>query len=600
MNTQYRLPERSPSVVAMFFDQANRFGERPFLWTKRGDAYTAQTWREIAARMCALARGLRTLGVERGDRIVIVSENRPAWMIGDLAIMAVGAITVPAYTTSTEDDLLYLLEHSDAAGAIVSKEVFGGRVAAAMRQIKRPFFLISLEPVSTDRGDSIDLRCWADIIAEGEADHTNIVEEASKLQRGDTACIIYTSGTSGRPKGVMLSHGALLHNCAGAIDALWDLGPDDNVFLSFLPLAHAYEHTAGQILPIALGAEIYYAEGIDKVARNMLEARPTLMTAVPRLYEVMNQRIMHGVAKAGPMQRYLFNKTLALGRKRLFEAKKFNILDRLVDAALDRLVRAKFRQRFGGRLKALISGGAPLNAEMGSFFTSLGVPIHQGYGQTEAAPLLSVNRPGAVKMHTVGPPIKGVEVRIADDGEILVRGEMVMQGYWRDQEATRDTIRNGWLHTGDIGNLDEDGHIVITDRKKDLIVNSGGDNISPAKVETALTTRTEIDQAMVIGDRRPYLVGIIVPAADWLQSWARQHGKPTELAEVHQDPDLHHALSQAVGTINEKFPIIERVRKFVVAPEAFTQENNMLTPTQKVRRHIVRERYGAMLEALYD
>lgn len=585
------------NLVSMFFDQSDRFGERPFLWFKRGEQYRPMTWRDVAARVSALTRGLAKAGVGPGDRVVIVSENRPGWLIADLAIMAVRGVAVPAYTTNTEDDHRYILENSGAKGVVVSTPKLAEPVLAAARDLPETTFVVVIEPGDLPSAPGVDVLAWEDLMIQGEHGHTNVIEAANRINRTDLACIIYTSGTGGAPKGVMLHHGAILHNIAGAADVLSDIGLDDMIFLSFLPLSHAYEHTAGQFLPIYIGAQIYYAESVDKLTANLPEVRPTIMTAVPRLYEALHQRITHGVSKAGGMKEMMFLKTLALGTRRIQDPKSLGLMDKLMDAVLDRLVRDKVRARFGGRLKALISGGAPLNPEIGLFFAALGLPIFQGYGQTEAAPLISVNRPKRVKMHTVGPPIKDVEVRIAADGEILVRGEMVMQGYWRNPEATREVLRNGWLYTGDIGESDEDGYIRITDRKKDIIVNSGGDNLSPARIESMLTLQPEIAQAMVYGDRRPHLVAVIVPDDGWLKDWARGAGKSADLLA---NADLRKEIAAAINRANAAVSIIEKVRKFVIAPEPFTVENAQLTPTMKIRRHVLKKAYGDDLDSLYS
>jgi long-chain acyl-CoA synthetase len=319
---------------------------------------------------------------------------------------------------------------------------------------------------------------WAQALALGA--ESSMVDHGSTLGRDDLACFIYTSGTGGQPKGVMLSHGNIMANIRGVWALLERIGMGEEVFLSFLPLSHAYEHTAGQFLPIALGAQIYYAEGVETLTTNMLEARPTIMTCVPRLYEVLRHKIVAAIERQNGIQARLFHLAVDLGRRRYRDG-RLPLPLALVDRLLDPLVRAQVKARFGGRLKALISGGAPLNVDIGLFFTALGLPVLQGYGQTEAAPVVSVNLPDRPKLDTVGPPLDGVEVKIAEDGEILIRGDLVMRGYWKDEEATAQVLRDGWLHTGDIGEIDADGYIKITDRKKDIIVNSGGDNIAPAR-----------------------------------------------------------------------------------------------------------------------
>jgi len=595
-----------PNLVAMFFDQAARYADKPFLWAKRDGQYRPLTWAETADRVDELAAGLRALGVEPGERVVLISENRPEWLIADLAVMAAGAVTVPAYTTNTPGDHQHILENSAAAAAIVSTRRLGRRFLPAARNVDGFRFLVTMEPLQDEPDGGPDAGCgpaihtWEDTVARGGGDGT-ARECASTWTRQDTACIIYTSGTGGAPKGVMLHHGAILHNCSGSKDAtrLLDLGEDD-VFLSFLPLSHSYEHTAGQFLPMVLGAQIYYADGVETLSLNMTEARPTIMTAVPRLYEMMHGRITQGVAKKGGVTAALFNKAVELGRREFENPGSLTWPQRVLNTVLDRVVRDKVRARFGGRLKALVSGGAPLNPDIGLFFAALGVQILQGYGQTESAPVVSVNRPDSVKMDTVGPPLRDVEVKIADDGEILVRGELVMQGYWRNVNATNDTIRDGWLHTGDIGEFDAAGRLRITDRKKDIIVNSGGDNLSPQRVEGMLCLEPEIFQAMVSGDRKPHLVALLVADERWTAEWAKANGKkdltPEDLAA---DADFHKAMGKAVDRINKRLSNIERIRRFVIAPGQFTVENEQMTPTMKIRRHKILETYGEALEALY-
>jgi len=588
-----------PNLAAMFFDQVDRLGERPFLWKKRDGVYKPLSWGDAAARVTPLARALIGLGVGPGDRVVLLCENRPAWLIADMAIMAIGAITVPAYITSTQNDYLHILRDCGAKGAIVSDRTLSRKLLPAAHLAPEAKFVISMDPPEISQQLSVEVLHLDDAVLRGREGHRNIVEMARTWSSGDTACIIYTSGTGGVPKGVMLSHRNILSNCEGARDALLPLGIDDNVFLSFLPLSHSYEHMAGQFFPMSIGAEIYYAEGAETLASNMVEARPTLMTAVPRLYETLYQRITAGVRKSGALRRKLFARAVALGTRRYRDPASLSAAERVEDWLVDRLVRDKVRKRFGGRLKALVSGGAPLNPDIGIFFTALGLRILQGYGQTETSPSVSVNRPDNFKLHTVGPPLKGVEVRIAEDGEILVKGELVMLGYWGNPAATAETIRDGWVHTGDIGVIDADGHLQITDRKKDIIVNSGGDNVSPQRIEGILTMEPEIAQAMVYGDKHPHLVGLLVPDAEWLAQWAAAAGKTGALKELAGDAALAEALAQVVERVNRGLSQIEKVRRFAVAEAPFTPDNGLLTPTLKIRRHKIKEVYGARLQALY-
>src|SRR6266404_4865761 len=447
------------SLPAMFFEQASRLGDKAFLWAKRGETYEAISWAAAAHDVRRLALGLKSLGIGRGERIGLVSENRPEWVIADLAIMTAGAITMPAYVTHTVDDHRHVLANSGARAVIVSKPPLSARVLAAANQVSTVHTVITIEPAA-GQASAVDVLPWEDILARGGETGDAAAEPAVALGPDDTACVIYTSGTGGIPKGVMTSHRNILANCRGAYRLLETLGLGDEVFLNFLPLSHSYEHTAGLMFPISLGAEIYFAESAETLAANMLEARPTIMTAVPRLYETLHRRMILGVERKGGLTRRLFDKATTIGGKRL-ASQALGLDERLVDPLLDRLVRAKLRRRFGGRLKAMVSGGAPLNPEIGRFFLSLGVMLLQGYGQTEAGPVITCNPPGRIKIDTVGPPLDGVRLRIADDGEILVAGDNVMKGYWNDSEATSQALEDGWLHTGDVGVIDADGYLRI-------------------------------------------------------------------------------------------------------------------------------------------
>ena len=576
------------SLPSMFFDRARRRSDEVFLASKPGETWETLSWCEIAEQVSALSRGLRNLGVEPGDRVVIVTENRPEWFVADLAIMCAGAISVPAYTTNTPDDHFHILSDSGAKLAIVSTTALAERLIPAVQRAPKTDTVIAIE-ASLSETQGAHMVGWDATLEVGRALPDDVGEKVDAINRKDTSCIIYTSGTGGRPKGVVLSHGAILCNCKGAYDLLRELPDfveDGERFLSFLPLSHSYEHTAGLHFAMSIGAEIYYAQSIDRLVGNMAETAPTIMTAVPRLYETIYGRIINGVEQAGGLKEKLFMKAVELGRKRHENPDSLSAGQRILDSVLDRLVRAKVADRFGGRLKAFVSGGAPLNPEIGSFFLALGVRILQGYGQTETAPVISCNPVEGIRIHTVGPPLTGVTVKIAEDGEILVQGELLMDGYWNNPEATAEVLIDGWLHTGDIGVIDDDGYIQITDRKKDIIVNTGGDNLSPQRVEGMLTIEPAIGQAMVFGDRRPHLVALLVPDEAFAE-------------KIGDDEEVHRQLSDAVDRVNEKLSMIERVRRFTVAEEPFTTDNEMMTPSMKIRRHIITEKYGAALEALY-
>lgn len=582
-----RQLEPFPNLVTRFLSRAKEIGEAPFLWAKREGAWRAISWREAARQVAALAESLKRIGLERGDRVMLVSENRPEWLIADLGIMAAGCVTVPTYTTNTTRDHTHVLGNCGAKAVIVSNQKLAKTLVPAVLFASECHHLIGIEPIRTGQStDEVDYQDWADLVA-GEPDLSAVERRLEAVGRDDLACIIYTSGTGGAPRGVQQHHGAILHNAAGCIDVISeDFGWDDEVFLSFLPASHAYEHSGGQHFPVALGAHIYYAESLEKLAANIEEVRPTIMVVVPRLFEMLRARILHNIKKGG-LSEYLLKRALSIGAGK-YDG-RFQPWNLPMDGILSLTVKRKVAKRFGGRIKAMVSGGAPLNPEVGLFFHSLGLTLLQGYGQTEAGPVISCNRPRAgVRMDTVGPPLKTTEVRIADDGEIMVRGENVMHGYWRNPEETArvlvasDDGKGPWLATGDVGHLDGKGRIVITDRKKDLIINDKGDNVSPQRVEGMLTLQPEIAQAMVYGDRRPYLVALLVPDPD-----------------LQRRADVEQRLRAAIDRVNAELSVIEKVRRFIVADAPFGIENEQLTPSMKIRRHVIKTAYSDRLDALY-
>jgi long-chain acyl-CoA synthetase len=589
-----RAFEHFPNLVAMFLARAAEGGDKPFLWAKKANGWQPTSWRQAADQVASLAAGLRAIGLRPGDRVMLVSENRPEWCIADLAIMASGCVSVPTYITNTERDHLHILENSGARAAFVSTAKLARSFMPAAMRSSQCRTVIGFEPLRIGQSGEIDFALYSDLVA----NHPPVPITAD-FTRDDLACIIYTSGTGGAPRGVRQHHGAILCNVEGAATIIIeDFGWGDEVFLSFLPASHAYEHTGGQFMPIALGGQIYYSEGLEKLASNIEEVRPTIMVVVPRLFEVLRQRILKSIEKQGGFPNYLLKRALDIGARDYDGSKRLRDLP--MDLLLDRTIRPKIAKRFGGRIKAMVSGGAPLNPDVGVFFHALGLTFLQGYGQTEAGPVISCNRPRAgLRMDSVGPPLKGVDLRIAEDGEILVRGELVMHAYWNNPDETDRVLREGWLHTGDIGHLDEKGRLTITDRKKDLIINDKGDNVAPQRVEGILTLEHEIVQAMVYGDRKPYLVGLVVPDPDWMREWAEEEGIPAELTMLKNNPAFHRALGVAVDRVNASLSVIEKIRRFIVADEPFTIENEQLTPSLKIRRHVIRKVYGERLDALY-
>ena len=593
-----RTLEHFPNLVTMFFTRAREGGDKPFLWHKQGGRWTATSWAEAARQVASLTAALKALGLERGDRVMLVSENRPEWCISDLAIMAAGCVTVPTYTTNTERDHTHIIENSGAAAVIVSNAKLARALLPAVIRSSHTRLVIGMDDLRAAQSGAYTYHAWHKLIEEHSADLEAVAAHAD-FTREDLACIIYTSGTGGSPRGVMQHHGAILHNVEGCTSLIAeDFGWDDEIFLSFLPLSHAYEHTGGQHFPIGLGAQIYYAEGLEKLASNIEEVRPTIMVVVPRLFEVLRTRIAKLIEKQGRIPAWLLDRAQQIG------ARDYEGRSRLIDAPmkllLGRTLKPKIAQRFGGRMKAMVSGGAPLNPEIGIFFQSLGLTFLQGYGQTEAGPVISCNRPSAgLRMDTVGPPLLNTEVRIADDGEILVRGELVMHGYWRNEAETARVLKDGWLHTGDIGEIDAKGRIRITDRKKDLIINDKGDNVAPQKVEGMLTLQPEIMQAMIAGDRKPYMVAVLVPDPEWTAEWCAKNGDPCNFARLAQNHQYRTALGAAVERVNKDLSQIERIRRFMIADEPFSIENEQLTPSMKIRRHVLKQVYGERLDALY-
>jgi long-chain acyl-CoA synthetase len=582
-----RQLEHFPNLVTMFLTRARENGDKPFLSVKRDGAWRAISYADAARQVAALADSLARIGLKPGDRVMLVSENRPEWLIADLGIMAAGCITVPTYTTNTTRDHQHILNNSGASAVIVSTQKLARALMPAVLFASDCHHIVSIDDIITGQSpDVAQFHLWSDLV-QASADVAALEARMASVGRRDLACLIYTSGTGGAPRGVMQHHGMILHNVEGCIDIIAnDFSWDDELFLSFLPASHAYEHSGGQYFPIALGGQIFYAESLEKLAANIEEVRPTMMVVVPRLFEMLRAKILKTIDKDGGLPKYLMGRALSIEARR--NAGKSSPWDSPMDAILSLTLRRKVRNRFGGRIKALVSGGAPLNLDVGLFFQAMGLPVLQGYGQTEAGPVISCNRPAAgIRMETVGPPLKNSEVRIADDGEIMVRGEQVMHGYWRNEAESARVLIDGWLATGDVGHFDDKGRILITDRKKDLIVNDKGDNVAPQRVEGMLTLQPEIAQAMVYGDRRPHLVALLVPEPEFV---AQLGGDEAAVAK---------ALGKAVDRVNDELNVIERVRRFVVADTPFTVENEQLTPSLKIRRHVIAKAYGERLDALF-
>ncbi|MFC4165964.1 AMP-dependent synthetase/ligase [Teichococcus aestuarii] len=564
-----RAEDNWNSLPALMLGLARSWPDRPMLRFWRGGGWRSLSWAEFALQVADVAAGLRARGVCPGDRVMLVAENRPEFLVADTAIMAIGAVSVPAYTTNTVADHAHLLRDSGARCAIVSTTRLAQAVAEAAG-LGGLDLLISME-------DGAGTVSWAELTAV-QGDLAMLVAEVEHIPAGRLACLIYTSGTGGPPKGVMLPHRAMLAKRQGIAGFIRRLGlPRDACYLSFLPLSHAYEHTVSYLL-CSFAMEIVFSRGAERLAAELTDIRPQVVTAVPRLFEVLRARILALVEKQKPWQRRLFERALRLGLRRL-DGPPLGALERLEDAVLERLVRRRIQARFGGRLAALVSGGARLDPELSGFFMAMGLPVLQGYGQTEAGPVISVNVPWENNRHAVGRPLPGVTLRIAEDGEVVIRGPLVMDGYWNNPEATAQALRTEggevWLHTGDVGEMVGPA-LRITDRKRDFIKTLGGDMVSPARIESLLMAEPAITQAVVAGEGRPGIAALLVPAEGTAEA----------------------ALAEAVRRVNGKLSGVERIRHFAtVAP--FTVENGQLTPTMKIKRRVVLKDHAAKLDQLY-
>ena len=559
------------SLVELFFKkykEKKQFSNQVFLKWLKTNENDFLTWEQVKDYTCLLSEYLRK-SLSVGDRCVLLSENRPEWLIADLAIMNAGGVTVPLFTTYSDKDYEYIINDCKPKICIISNNIQFNKIEK---------FISSETKVISIENFSKKIESIVNIFEKNYKKETiNIPENYNdKITRKDLACIIYTSGTTGNPKGVMLSHGGILSNCEGAQEILASLVKNEKpVFLTWLPLSHSYEHTV-QYVQILLGAKIFYAESLEKLLPNIAIAQPTIMTAVPRFYQNLYSKIRLNFSKQRGLKKKLIETTIFLGTKNL-NKEKLNFKEKIVNFLCEKLVRRKIKKQFGGKLKAFVSGGGALDQKIGEFLNSIGLPTLQGYGLTETSPVVSCNLPGKIKIETVGPPFKTNKVRIADDGEILVMGENVMLGYWNKKKETDEVIKDGWLHTGDIGEITNDGNLKITDRKKEIIVNLGGDNISPSKIENLLCLNEKVKQSFVYGDKKTYLVALIV----------------SETEENKNEIKIY------LESLNKNLSLTEKVKKFKLITEEFTIENGMLTPTLKLKRKKILEKYKDDLEKLY-
>ncbi|MDQ6993118.1 MAG: long-chain fatty acid--CoA ligase [Mariprofundus sp.] len=579
------------SLPEVMFKTATTRALEPAQWCYHQGQYLAITYAQMASRIRHISSGLLRAGVRSGDRIAILMENIPEWAVIDYAILSIGAVTVPLYCSSREQDIHYLLKDSGAKIVFVSGAKLLNKLFGSLEQIPHLQQIYALEPSTHKQVASI-----ASLEA-CELDQVALDHRLGQLHRDTLATLVYTSGTTDKPKGVMLTHGNILTNLE-SVPSIFALssGTTGDRMLSFLPLAHALERTGSHFLCYSFGLSVAFAERPDTVAKNMAEAKPTLMVTVPRMLELIRSRILGEVARQSPVKQKLFQHYLKLAAK-----DKMTFLQRIFHQLLDHMIGEKIRQRFGGRVRAFICGGAPLNIEVAQFFESLGLPIIEGYGLSESAPLLSVNPMHDRRLGSVGIAGKGVELRISDDGEILARGSNIMPGYWKKQRESKETLRDGWLHTGDIGTLDSDGYLRITDRKKEIIINSGGENISPQKVEQQVLRLTEVEQVVIFGDNKPHLVAFIVANEAACRKWGQALGLPeSDWQQLCASKLLRKHLHQLINSQLKGLNTFEQIRRIHILSMPFTMENGLLTPTLKIKRRKVFEQYAPILTELYQ
>ena len=560
------------NLLELFYRQYQRQGKENIFLQSLKYPEKKYSWEKVYSNINKLSEEISKY-INKGDRCLLVSENRPEWLISDLSVMLSGGITVPAYTTYTERDYEYIIDDCTPSILIISDKIQYSKIKEIIPKKKFIKKIIFFEYIDNFNKE---LHLNIEDIFEREIDNNHNFLDL-EIQRKDLACIIYTSGTQGNPKGVMLSHGGILNNCEGAYVLLKEFISNNPKFLTWLPLSHSYEHTV-QFVQIVVGAKVFYAESIDKLIKNMGDCSPEIMTAVPRFYQNLYQKINAAFSKAEGLKKLLVNQTIILGKKKL-NKEKFLLIENITNFICEILVRRKIKKQFGGNLKAFISGGGALDYDVGSFLNSIGLPTLQGYGLTETSPVVSCNSINEIRVETVGKPFSGNLVKLAEDGEILIKGENVMLGYWKNDEETYKVLKNGWLSTGDIGEFDGE-FLKITDRKKDIIITPGGDNISPIKIENDLNKSDYIEQSLVFGDNKPYLVALIVLNSDH---------KNIKEEEIQRE----------IKKINLDLSNIEKIKKFIIIKNQFTIENNMMTPTLKLKRYKIIETYKSELEKLF-
>ena len=590
------------TLVEMFQQVVQKYGMKTSLMQKVEGEFKGFSYAEFGERVKNLALGLASLGITHSDRVALMSENRPEWAISDFGILSLGATNVPIYPTITPQQIEYILKDSGTRMIIVSTPELLEKILEIFDNLPALQKVICMDRPEVEKDFILMFDQLYEMGKTFEKDHPDHFENAIKTVMPDDLCgIIYTSGTTGAPKGVMLTHNNLLSNVMAAKQVI--RVDETDTLLSFLPLCHSFERMAGHFLAISAGATVAYAESTETVADNLGEVKPTLMTSVPRLFEKIYGRVIENANAGSPLKKKIFWWAVNTGEKYV-EAKfagkipgslnfKYNLATKLVFS--------KLHQRVGGNLRFFVSGGAPLPKEIAEFFYKAGILILEGYGLTETSPVITVNREEKFKFGSVGPAVPGVEIKIADDGEVLTRGPHVMKGYYKNPEATTETIdEDGWLHTGDIGILDEEGLLYITDRKKNIIVTSGGKNVTPATIENLLVTSPFIEQTMVIGDKRNFLTALIVPNFEALKKYADENGiSYSDVKELLTNEKIYQTVDADVQNLTKDLARFEQIKKFTLMPKEFTIEDGELTPTLKVKRKVVAEKYADIIDKMY-
>ena len=589
------------SIGIMFMNRVKEYGDRVCLKEKREGKWEDFSWNKLAEMVRNLGLGLISLGTEPGERVAIFSPNSVEWKVTDLAILSTGGIDVPLYATITAAQAEYILKDSASKIAFVGTADHMDKVLQAKSDLPD---LIKIVTMDNSTSDDPMVMTFEEMLKLGEEqeDGGAFDKRLEAVKPDDLCSIVYTSGTTGNPKGVMLTHNNFLSNCRAA-SQLVDIGPDD-IAVSFLPLSHVLERMSGYYTGLMNGATVAHAESIDTLIDDIAEIRPNFMVSVPRLYEKFHAGILDNISKESPMKQKIFNWAAKTGR----EVSALKVAHKNIPTMLnlkykiaDHLVFSKISEKMGGRLRFFVSGGAPLAQEIAEFFHAMGILILDGYGLTETSPVLTVNTPDNLRFGTVGQAVPGVEIKIAEDGEILARGPNVMKGYWHLDEETHEVLEGGWFHTGDIGEIDEDGFLSITDRKKDIIVTAGGKNVAPQNIENQLKLSKYIEQVAVIGDKRKYLSALVVPNFEVLEEYCKQNGIPhADTFEIISNPEVEQFYRGIIDELLKDFSHHENIVKFTLLPEELTEEMGVLTPTLKVKRRVVNDMFKEKIDDMYS